>query len=336
MEYLKQWHYSGEHEGSAEENHGADDKVYRKDGYIMSWNPRIGYIGLQYDLSNMNEEEDENPELSQVEKDNPQLYPKGWKEMDGMFMGPNAKFKPEDKQDDGMTLEPVADEIEQIAQEKEQAGDLLQGGKAENKSPLEYDPEQVKMGLNVEKEHTNNPLVAVEIATDHLEELPDYYTRLKKMEDDAKANGEELSKGEDDEVITDRLLGYQPKNVGDSMDEEVGFEEYTGNLGDRYADAEGNEFAVHNKVKGGVTLKGQSGDKEIATRDLQFMKKLSEAKEDELKKRDPAAWHQIQIAKKTLKMPNAMVGVMGGPSKEEAKAILAKYGINIDEDIDTY
>jgi hypothetical protein len=233
-----------------------------------------------------------------------------------------------DGQDDsGMTLEPAGDEIEQIAQEKEQVGDLLQGGKAENKSPLEYDPDQVKMGIEVEKEHTDNPMVAVEIATDHLEEIPDYYTRLKKMEDDAKANGEELPKGEDDEVVTDRLLGYQPKNVGDTMDEEIGFEDYKGTMGDKYADAEGNEFAVSNKVKGGVSLKGQGGEKEVATGDLDLMKKLSEAKEDELKERDPAAWHQIQIAKKTLKMPDAMVGVMGGPSKEEAKAILAKYGI---------
>lgn len=29
-------------------------------------------------------------EQNQVEKDNPNLYPKGWKNMDGTFMGPNA------------------------------------------------------------------------------------------------------------------------------------------------------------------------------------------------------------------------------------------------------
>ena len=30
---------------------------------------------------------------NKIEKDNPSLYPKGWKEMDGMFMGPKSKLK---------------------------------------------------------------------------------------------------------------------------------------------------------------------------------------------------------------------------------------------------
>ncbi len=49
MEYLKQWHYPGEHEGSNEVGNGTSDKTYEKDGYIMSWNAPIGYIGLVYD-----------------------------------------------------------------------------------------------------------------------------------------------------------------------------------------------------------------------------------------------------------------------------------------------
>jgi len=42
---------------------------------------------------------------------------------------------------------------------------------------------------------------------------------------------------------------------------------------------------------------------------------------------DVFAQHQIKIAKDTLKMPDAMVGVMGGPSKAEALEILKRYGI---------
>lgn len=37
-------------------------------------------------------------------------------------------------------------------------------------------------GIQVEMEHTSNQQVAREIALDHLLELPDYYTRLAKME----------------------------------------------------------------------------------------------------------------------------------------------------------
>ena len=38
------------------------------------------------------------------------------------------------------------------------------------------------MGVSVEQEHTKNKKMASEIARDHLKELPDYYTRLKKVE----------------------------------------------------------------------------------------------------------------------------------------------------------
>jgi hypothetical protein len=45
---------------------------------------------------------------------------------------------------------------------------------------------QLDMGAPIEHEHTNNQKLAVEIALQHLDEIPDYYTRLKKLEADAK------------------------------------------------------------------------------------------------------------------------------------------------------
>jgi len=42
---------------------------------------------------------------------------------------------------------------------------------------------QLAMGIKAEKEHTSDMLVAKEIALDHLNELPDYYTKLEKMEE---------------------------------------------------------------------------------------------------------------------------------------------------------
>lgn len=41
---------------------------------------------------------------------------------------------------------------------------------------------ELAAGIAVEKEHTDNPAEAREIALDHLAEFPDYYTRLAKME----------------------------------------------------------------------------------------------------------------------------------------------------------
>jgi hypothetical protein len=41
-------------------------------------------------------------------------------------------------------------------------------------------------------------------------------------------------------------------------------------------------------------------------------------------------WHQVQVAIKSLKMPEAMLGVMGGPNKQQAAQILAQYGLKWD------
>ena len=45
---------------------------------------------------------------------------------------------------------------------------------------------QLDMGEKIEHEHTKNHKLAKEIALQHLDEIPDYYTRLKKMEASAK------------------------------------------------------------------------------------------------------------------------------------------------------
>ena len=65
---------------------------------------------------------------------------------------------------------------------------ILTGGEAEKKGITEkdVDSKQLKMGIKVEYEHIHDDEIAKEIALDHLAELPDYYTRLKKMEEEAK------------------------------------------------------------------------------------------------------------------------------------------------------
>jgi hypothetical protein len=50
-----------------------------------------------------------------------------------------------------------------------------------------HDSKEMQMGVQTEKEHTDDPAVAAQIADDHLEELPDYYSRLKQMESEGKA-----------------------------------------------------------------------------------------------------------------------------------------------------
>lgn len=70
----------------------------------------------------------------------------------------------------------------------------LKGGKADGQPITKYDLDQLIMGIKVELEHTNNKMTALEIATDHLEEIPDYYTRLLKMEEEAEKEMKEKVK----------------------------------------------------------------------------------------------------------------------------------------------
>lgn len=46
-----------------------------------------------------------------------------------------------------------------------------------------YDPDQLRMGIEIEMEHTDDPGIAEKIAKDHLSEFSNYYTALKEMED---------------------------------------------------------------------------------------------------------------------------------------------------------
>ena len=56
--------------------------------------------------------------------------------------------------------------------------DKISGGKGDKKNPTDFDKIQLKIGIAVEFEHTNDKNVALEIAMDHLSEDPEYYTKL--------------------------------------------------------------------------------------------------------------------------------------------------------------
>jgi len=62
------------------------------------------------------------------------------------------------------------------------AKESIPGGLAAGKPDSKYYSEQLRMGIKVEKEHTPDSAKAKEIAKDHLEEFPNYYTALDRME----------------------------------------------------------------------------------------------------------------------------------------------------------
>jgi len=70
-------------------------------------------------------------------------------------------------------------------------------------STAAFDVEQFRMGLDVELEHglhdpvtdvtNNDPVVTGKIALAHLHEFPDYYTRLARMEEEARREAQARS-----------------------------------------------------------------------------------------------------------------------------------------------
>lgn len=73
------------------------------------------------------------------------------------------------------------------------ACEFLFNGRAAEKDVTEEDVDmsELSAGIEVEMEHTSSVAMAKRISLDHLAEIPDYYTRLKKMEEDAGLSEEE-------------------------------------------------------------------------------------------------------------------------------------------------
>lgn len=55
---------------------------------------------------------------------------------------------------------------------------FISGGKGELSEPSLFDENEFEVGLLVEMEHTSDKLIATKIVSDHLTEIPNYYSKL--------------------------------------------------------------------------------------------------------------------------------------------------------------
>lgn len=60
--------------------------------------------------------------------------------------------------------------------------DKISGGKADKKSPKDFNSAALAQGTKIEMEHTKDKKLAQEIAMDHLTEDPKYYDKLEQVE----------------------------------------------------------------------------------------------------------------------------------------------------------
>jgi hypothetical protein len=141
------------------------------------------------------------------------------------------------------TKEVGQEDLEGAIEKREEMGDQLSGGLGDDANPDDLDSEQLLRGLEVEMEHTDDPMIALEITLDHLMEDPKYYGEGdenaeemamkgaqsdiddydptnpdKEMGSPAEAYKKWTQKSGDEE-LTDELLGYKPHNVGDYVKE---------------------------------------------------------------------------------------------------------------------
>lgn len=70
--------------------------------------------------------------------------------------------------------------------------DLMKDGVSKGKEPEDLDPNELEMGIEVEMEHTGNKDIARKIALDHLSEVENYYSLLKKMEVEAREEADRV------------------------------------------------------------------------------------------------------------------------------------------------
>jgi hypothetical protein len=60
--------------------------------------------------------------------------------------------------------------------------DRMKGGFADGKAVVDYKLKELLEGIKWERVHTRDNLLALELAMDHLERIPDYYTRIARLE----------------------------------------------------------------------------------------------------------------------------------------------------------
>lgn len=118
------------------------------------------------------------------------------------------------------------------------------------------------MGEPIEHEHTKDHKLAMDIALQHLDEIPDYYTRLKKMEVSAKKEHQKFKdvtegKGLWANINARRKAGKPPKKPGEkgypkTLDIEEGLKQARKNVG--ASKCWPGKVATKTKIKDGIEV----------------------------------------------------------------------------------
>ena len=78
---------------------------------------------------------------------------------------------------------------------------ILEG--SDDRSDDSYDSKQLEIGIKIEKEHTDDPIISKIIAKDHLDECSNYYTKLKQMEEQCEKEEKMIKPSDMDKLISE-------------------------------------------------------------------------------------------------------------------------------------
>ena len=212
---------------------------------------------------------------------------------------------------------------------------------------------QLKMGIPIEHEHTRDKDLATDIALQHLDEIPDYYTRLKKMEASAKKEHKkfkdvnEEKKGLWDNIRARRAAGKPRKKPGEkgypkTLDIEEGLKQARKNVGaSKCWTGKKVDPNKPTKMKGGEEVPNcvpEQKDHEysMARSELSTISKAANRLKKKVKKGEGEieAWVQSKITKAADYIDTAADYVDSGEMKKESVTIQDANGNDYIEFID--
>ncbi len=82
MSFAQDWHYPGEHMTREGEGWGTSDDTYKKEGYVLSWNEVIGYVGLVYEVEDEDDDDDDDEVENHPSEEGHELI-RTWEDPDG-------------------------------------------------------------------------------------------------------------------------------------------------------------------------------------------------------------------------------------------------------------
>ena len=128
--------------------------------------------------------------LYNTDQANPGVRPKNKKPLNKVVQPPKITNSPNhndlDRKHPMLAKKPVVEEVVMYK------GKKLTVGKHDKTPDSKFDAEELALGIKTEKEHTGDARTAKSIAKDHLSEVPDYYSKLKKVEKNPTKTNEEL------------------------------------------------------------------------------------------------------------------------------------------------